>query len=41
MERGLIKPQIGKEPKESKKHAGGKRTGKGTSDTQRIPDKRL
>lgn len=37
LERGLIKPQLNKE---SKKHSG-KRTGKGTSDTQRIPDKRL
>lgn len=37
LERGLIKPQLNKE---SKKHSG-KRTGKGASDTQRIPDKRL
>lgn len=38
LERGLIKPQLNKE---SKNKAAGKRTGKGTSDTQRIPDKRL
>ena len=37
MERGLIKPQT---DKELKKRAG-KRTGKGSSDTLRIPDKRL
>ncbi|MGB9937229.1 MAG: hypothetical protein ACPK7O_05865 [Methanobacterium sp.] len=38
LERGLIKPQLNKE---SKNKAGGKRTGKGSSDTLRIPDKRL
>ena len=38
LERGLIKPQLNKE---SKNKAAGKRTGKGSSDTLRIPDKRL
>ncbi|WP_414469020.1 hypothetical protein [Methanobacterium sp. ACI-7] len=38
LERGLIKPQTGEG---SKKHTDSKRTGKGTSNTLRIPDKRL
>ena len=37
LERGLIKPQTDKEFK----NRAGKRTGKGSSDTLRIPDKRL
>jgi hypothetical protein len=41
MERGLIKPQLDKDSTKSSKSVSGKRTGKGTSDTQRIPDKRL
>lgn len=37
LERGLIKPRLNKESK----NRAGKRTGKGSSDTLRIPDKRL
>jgi hypothetical protein len=42
LERGLIKPQLDKGSKESsKKYVDGAKPGKGASDHQRIPDKRL
>jgi hypothetical protein len=42
LERGLIKPQLDKGSKESsKKYVDGSKPGKGASDHQRIPDKRL
>lgn len=42
MERGLIKPPVDKESKQSsKKYDEGKRSGKGAPKPQRIPDKRI
>lgn len=42
LERGLIRPVIDKKSKKMpKKYVKDKKTGKGTSDSQRIPDKRL
>lgn len=41
MEHGLIRPQTDKKTKRSKKYVDDTKPGKGASETQRIPDKRI
>lgn len=41
MERGLIRPKVDKTSKRSSEYVDDTKPGKGTSDHQRIPDKRL